>query len=122
MKRLLVALALIAGIALAGCGSSDKSDSASGSCTSKTARAITQDFITSSKFDVDCATVKAGTPFYFVNNDDTSHTVTTDITDPESFDAELTQKNSTYSHTFEKTGTYKITCKRHNETMTLIVS
>jgi plastocyanin len=121
VKRVLVVAAVFFAFVLSGCASS-KNDNAAGSCTSKNARAITQDFITNSKFDVDCATVKVGTPFYFVNNDDTTHTVTTDATDPEQFDAELPQKSSTYSHAFTKAGTYKISCKRHNETMTVIVT
>jgi plastocyanin len=107
-------------LALSGCGDSD-GDNASGECTSENARELTQAFITSSKFDVDCAKAKVGTPFYFVNNDDTTHTVTAGPTSPEVFDAELPKKTSTYSHTFTKPGTYTITCKRHNEDMTLIL-
>ena len=121
MKRWIATVVLITAL-LSGCGSSDSDDNAAGACTSKNARVLTQNFITTSKFDVDCASAKTGVPFYFVNNDDTTHTVTADATSPEAFDAELPQKSSTYSHTFTKPGTYKITCKRHNETMTLFVS
>jgi plastocyanin len=108
-------------LTLTACGDSDSDENAT-ECTGKNARELTQAFITNSKFDVDCATAKTGTAFYFVNNDDTTHTVTTDAMAPEVFDAELPKKTSTYSHTFTKAGTYKINCKRHNETMTLIVS
>jgi plastocyanin len=121
VKRCLAVAAILFAFVLTGCGSS-KDDASSGGCIEKSAREISQDFITNSKFDVDCAKVKVGTPFYFVNNDDTTHTVTTDAADPEQFDAELPQKSSTYSHSFEKAGTYKVMCKRHNEVMTLIVT
>lgn len=107
--------------ALSGC-SDDSSDSAKpAGCTEQSAREPKQNFITNGAFDVACAKVVANTQFFFINNDDEAHTVTTQQGAPESFDAELPKKSSTYAHTFAKTGKYEIKCKRHNEAMTLFV-
>jgi plastocyanin len=72
-------------------------------------------------FDPTCAKVKAGVQFFFTDQDDVEHTVTTASGDPESFDAVLPHKNSTFAYTFTKAGTYHIRCKLHGEQMTLIV-
>lgn len=110
-------------IVASGCGSSESSTASgtSTNCSAKNARSITQNFVTNSKFDVECGKVAVNVAFYFVNNDETEHTVTTGAGAPEAFDADLPQKTSTYAHTFSKPGTYVINCKRHNEQMTLIV-
>lgn len=119
----MLVIALAAGLITSGCGgSSEEAREPVVTCTPANARELAQNFITASSFDVECVTTKTGKPFYFVNNDDASHTVTTETGAPESFDAELPRKTSTYAHTFQKPGTYKIICKRHNETMTLIVT
>lgn len=91
-------------------------------CTVSEARELSQAFITNSKFDVTCIKTTKDKAFFFVSNDDASHTVTTADGDPEKIDAELPKKDSVFSHSFSKTGTYHITCKRHEESMTLIVT
>lgn len=90
-------------------------------CTLTSAREVRQDLITHSTFDVTCAKVKAGVQFFFINQDDAQHTVTTASGDPETFDAVLPNKNSAFAYTFKKTGTYHIRCKLHSEQMTLTV-
>lgn len=126
MRKTGFIIATLFGLSLlaTGCGSSDQAADQSAdqsACTADNARSVTQSFITDSKFDVDCVKVAAGTPFYFVNNDATAHTVTS-TNEADAFDAELPQKDSTYTHTFTTPGTYEITCKRHNEAMTLVVT
>ncbi len=123
MKRLGIA-ALLSFLILSGCGSKSDQPTVSQSpngCTEKTARDLRQDFITKSAFDVTCVKVLVNTQFFFINNDDETHTATTQDGAPESFDAELPKKNSTYAHSFTKTGKYEIKCKRHQESMTLFV-
>jgi plastocyanin len=110
---------------IAACGSGGQTSStpapSSQGCTLTSARDVRQDFITNSTFDVTCAKVKTAVQFFFIDQDDAQHTVTTAPGDPESFDAVLPHKNSAFAYTFKKAGTYHIHCKLHGEKMTLIV-
>jgi plastocyanin len=113
------------GLLTVGCSSTGKTSQtptpSSQACTLTSAREVRQDFITHSTFDLTCVKVKAGVQFFFIDQDNAQHTVTTAPGDPESFDALLPHKNSAFAYTFKKAGTYHIRCKLHGERMTLIV-
>jgi plastocyanin len=127
MKRAAIALALFlcSTLAFTGCGSKSKTNTATATadnCTAANATAERQDFITNDKFDVQCVKASLNQPFYFINNDDAEHTITTASGSPDMFDADLPKKTSTFTETFTKAGTYHIYCKRHGEKMTVIVA
>lgn len=118
--RIAATLALLV-MLLSACGSDSDDSQAADECNESSAREVSQSFITNSTFDLGCLKVAANKQFFFINNDDTAHVVATQAGAPETFEAELPKKSSTYARSFAKTGEYKIDCKRHNESMTLFV-
>ena len=127
MDRRVLALALTAPLAAAcssGSGSAGPTPSASAGSTAPctVAGAVTgRQTLIAASFDPSCVKIKARTQFFFVNNAAKKHTATTQAGDPESFDAILPQKTSTYAHTFKKKGTYVIVDKTTGAKMTLFV-
>ena len=61
-------------------------------------------------------TVEKGTTVTWTNNDEILHTVTSKDTDSEAggFDGQLADKGTTFSHTFDQTGTFAYGCTRHS--------
>jgi plastocyanin len=102
MKRLIslatLVLALAALVAVTGC-------SGSGSSTGvKTGAVIIKNY----QYGPAAITIKAGDTVTWTNNDDTLHTVTT-----KEFDSGGIAVGATYSHTFDKAGTYDYHCRYH---------
>ncbi len=62
-------------------------------------------------FSPSTITVKAGTKVTWTNEDSVGHTVTSDS--GSELDSSLLSKGQTYSHVFEKAGTYSYHCKPH---------
>src|SRR4051794_35226834 len=89
------------------------------SCTKATAETAQQTLITSAGFAPSCVKIKVKAKFFFVNNEKKHHTATTKPGSPESFDADLQKKGSTYTQVFKKTGTYAIYKKISKKSMPL---
>lgn len=99
---LLLALAALTTLALSGCtGSEAIADSAGGT------KAIDMKDVAFSPATV---TVKAGTTVTWTNQDDMVHTVTAE---DGSFDSGDMDKGDTFSHAFNKAGTYYYYCVPH---------
>src|SRR3954464_3053354 len=132
VSRGLATIALAGGLA-AGCTSSgsDKHStgpttqpSGSGSvtqCTDVSATNAKQTLITSAGFTPSCVKIKAKAKFFFVNNEKKHHPATTEPGAPQSFDADLQKKGSTYQQAFKKKGVYVIVDKITKKSMTLYV-
>jgi plastocyanin len=131
-----VAAMLVAASVTAACTSSGNGTKSSGapsglpssgstgpatSCTKASAITARQTLITKAGFSPSCVKITAKSRFFFVNNEKKDHTATTRAGSPVSFDADLPKKNSTYVTTFKKKGTYVISDKTTNKTMTLFV-
>jgi plastocyanin len=120
-KRLLVvALAVISLVLLAGCGSSSKKSAtttaAGAGSTAPTAGAVSGNAvqIKSFSFKPGALKVSTGTKVTWTNKDSTEHTTTSDKSDPASWDSGHLGNGKTFSFTFTKKGTYKYFCAIHN--------
>lgn len=96
---------LVAALALAGCGRG-------GDTAEQQAEGVT---VKTFQFDPDPVEVKAGTTVEWVNEDRTTHTVTSGKRDkPDGdFDGQLTESGGKFSQRFEKPGTYAYHCRIH---------
>src|SRR4051812_45954467 len=132
VSRTVAAIALAASLTAACTSSGDGRNSAaptgtpSGSggtesCTKATAETAQQTLITSAGFTPSCVKIKAKAKFFFVNNEKKHHTATTEPGAPQSFDADLQKKGSTYQQGFKKKGVYVIVDKITKKSMTLYV-
>lgn len=131
--RLATALAVLTATAVAGCTSSGSPSATSSGqtsgptstgttqCTAASAASGKQTLISSAGFSPSCVAIKAGTNFFFVDNDGKNHTATTKPGAPVAFDADLKKKGSTYASKFRKKGTYHVYDKVTKSAMTLIV-
>ncbi|MGB9376566.1 MAG: plastocyanin/azurin family copper-binding protein [Mycobacteriales bacterium] len=103
--RRLVAIALVAGVALAGCSSGGSKSAAAG--PAKSTNMIT---IKNFRFTPAVVTVKAGTVVTWTNQDSVEHSATSD---DKTFDSKTFGKGKSYSYTFTKAGTYGYHCTPH---------
>ncbi len=112
MKRALVTLA-VAGLVLAGCGSS-KSTSPGGSSSSSSSSSTTATgdtvAIKNYSFSPATLTVKVGTTVTWTQDDSgTKHSAT----DAGVFDSTLLPQGKSFSYKFTKAGTYNYICTAH---------
>jgi plastocyanin len=108
MLRILL-LSGLAALGLSACGS----DNTSASCTEASATQTTTVTLESMAFSPSCFKVAAGTTVTFRNSDNTTHTVTTDSGQVETFDSGNLVVNATYTHTFSTPGTINLHCTIH---------
>lgn len=121
----LAAVVGMAAVVMTGCGSDSGSGSkgaAGESCTAGRATEVAEILVTPSGYSVTCAKVNVGKQVYFVNHDDKQHSVIAADEALDMFDATLDARDSTYPHTFKKAGTYHVSCREHNEQLTIIVT
>src|SRR5438128_2458195 len=69
----------------------------SATCSQASAKTARETLITKAGFSPSCVKIKAKSQFYFVNSEKTDHSATTQKGSPESFDADLNKKGSTYT-------------------------
>ena len=67
--------------------------------------------ITDFSYAPEVITVKVGTTISWTNDDNAPHTITGD---DNSWDSGRVKKNETYSHTFDKAGTFEYHCAYHS--------
>jgi plastocyanin len=99
-----------------------KGTTAPAGCTAEAAQPARQALISASGWDVRCAKARVGTSFFFINDDTRPHTVTARPPSPQTFDAILPKKTSTYQLAVKRAGTYVVIDRRGNHQMTLIVT
>ncbi len=75
-------------------------------------------FLTTTAFNPDNYTVKAGTTVTWFNDDSTSHTVTSTTG---AFNSDNIASGATYSHTFSQAGTYSYYCAIHPNMKGMVV-
>jgi plastocyanin len=110
-----VALLVVFGLVLAGCGGGDDEGATSETTTATTAAANTVT-ISGFTFKPTPLEVKAGTAVTWTNKDEILHTVTSGapgMADGK-FSGMLDGKGKTFSFTFDQPGTFKYFCERHN--------
>jgi plastocyanin len=126
--RLSGALMLVAtAVSLGGCTSSDTagpagSSAMNGACSNSSAKAATRTFVTASGFAPSCVAIKAGSLFSIVNGSSIHHVAVTRSGAPASFVVDLPRQSSTFSHVYNKKGTYLIVDSKTNKSMTLYVT
>jgi plastocyanin len=120
--KILVRLVCLAVVVASACTSRsvEPVKPASTGCSAANARSSNQVRITAGRFIYPCAKAKAGETFFFINQDKKKHTATTTPGAPQSFDATLPNRGSTYNPKL-KAGTYDVYCRLHGEKMRLIV-
>ena len=104
----LVIVALVAALALGGCGTADDealAPKANGGI--EIAETVALD---GSRFDPDEVTVEQGASVEWTNEDDRAHTVTAD---DELFDSGAVEPGESFLFTFETPGTYVYGCSLH---------
>ncbi len=118
-----------AGVLIAACGGSGggygssppppptSSPAPAAECTLASAQATTSVSMQNISFVPSCIKVAPGTTVTFKNNDNTSHTVTTDASQAESFDSGVVTPGSSYQHTFSTAGAIGLYCKIHGAMM-----
>jgi amicyanin len=77
------------------------------------AAATNQVTLTDFSFQPSVIKIKAGETVTWTNQDPAEHTVTADISSPETPDSPNLAKGQTYSFTFNKRGTYAYSCTFH---------
>jgi len=122
-------VALLAGAVLAGCGGgSSSSKESQPAATSSSATSAPGESIPPSglgnavtvklfSFSPSPLTVKAGTKVTWTNDDDILHTVTSGAppgSGDGTFSGQLNGKGTSFAFTFDRPGTYKYFCMRHN--------
>ena len=118
---LLACGALVAGTAVAGCGSGDSASNASAEPASTTTQSTASSSggaaestdmidIADFKYDPETVTVKAGAELTWTNSDDATHTATADDS---SFDTGDLDKGDSKSVTFDKAGSFTYYCRFH---------
>ena len=121
---------LLAGVVVAGCGggsSSKEGQPAASSSSPSSLPAVSSapsgagDAVTAKLFTFSPTplTVKAGTKVTWTNDDQILHTVTSGSPPPGSadgtFNGPMDGKGTSFAFTFERPGTYRYFCMRHNQ-------
>lgn len=125
ITRFLGALAVVATVLLASCGSSGSSSdkptttpattaAGGGSSTGGGAGGAGAVKIVNFKFDPTPIEVKAGTTVKFTNEDGDTHTATSTGDVPKDFDTGDLEKGDSKEITFDKAGKYTYQCSIHN--------
>lgn len=109
-----IMFALVGLLGGAACGGGNSTDSF-GACTSANATATTSVTVADYSYSPACIKVAVGQTVTWTNTGMASHTVTSDVGDPEAFasDAGGLGTNGTYAHTFNTAGTYGYHCIPH---------
>ncbi len=107
-------------IAAAGCGSASSYGGGSGgggnppACSASSATATTSVSLSGTSFVPSCIKVTAGSSITFTNTDTaTIHTVTTDASQPMTFDSGNLGGGQRFSQTFPSAGTVDVHCNYH---------
>ena len=108
LRLLSLALLALALVALAGCSSSTPAAAPSSSTSAPAAGAAVS--ITNFTFDPADITVKPGGAVTWTNNDSVAHTITGNAGE---FDSGSVAPGATYSHTFDKAGSFSYHCTVH---------
>lgn len=126
-KLVLLIMAMVLVLSVVACGSSTTSDSGDSGANKEPGTEVTPPAsdgnaaidISNYAFSPETATVKVGTEVVWTNNDDVTHDV---AADDNSFSSPSMGRGDTFSHVFDKAGTFPYNCPLHpSMTGTIVV-